>query len=140
LSASILILGGAAFFLTKNFRDRTGVNLAGKPEVQEVTQNQKSLPENFPTDFPLYRQATFKEAWSTGKAESGGISVIWETSDAPPKVAVFYKDELVKKNWKINSSFNNSGSFVISFEKGGTSGFVGISQNGKTIISVTLGW
>ena len=99
------------------------------------------LPDGFPSDFPVYPGAKITSSWTSSGDDSKGISVVLETSDAPTKVADYYKTNIESKGWKTTASFSSEGTTTYSFEKGTTNGFVGIAkgEEGKTNISVTIG-
>ncbi len=105
------------------------------------TPSTDSLPENFPKDFPIYPSSTLKTSWAAQGETKQGISVLWESEESAQVVTAFYKQELARLGFRINSSFESEGSFTISFEKEDVSGFIGIAQGdgAKTQISVTLG-
>ena len=111
-------------------------------EEGEVSFNASGdMPESFPKDFPVYSGATLKSSFTATGADTKGTSVVWETGDSADKVAGFYKGELVKKGWKIVSTFEQEGTTTLTFEKEGVGGFLGIAkgEGGKTAISVTVG-
>jgi hypothetical protein len=115
-----------------------------KPQTggeKEVPQDTKSLPVNFPPDFPIYEDSTLDASWTSRGELREGISVVWVTEDSPREVSDFYKKRLPEFGWTINSSFETQGSYTISFEKETSDGFIGITtgEGGLTQISVTLG-
>jgi len=111
----------------------------GQGEIPSGDTN--TLPANFPKDFPLYPDSSLKTSWTTQGELKEGISVLWESGDAPQVVRDFYKQKLPELGWSVNSSFESEGSYTISFEKEITDGFIGITlgEAGLTQISVTLG-
>lgn len=100
------------------------------------------LPDGYPSDLPIYPGAKLTSSWSTSDDDSKGMSLIWGTNDSIGQVADYYKKELEAKGWKITSSFSQAETSTYSFEKGGTSGFVGVGKGDKqnTNISVTIGF
>jgi len=129
-------------FLTGQ-KNNVGLQASKTQNNKEVVPptNQNSLPANFPNDFPFYPKSSLKTSWTTQGELKEGISVLWESDDAPQKVAAFYKEKLPELGWSVNSSFESEGSYTISFKKETVDGFVGIVQGegGITQISVTLG-
>ena len=98
------------------------------------------LPDDFPKDFPVYKNATLVSKWSSTDEEASGMSVMWETEDSVVKVSEFYKDELVKADWKITSTFSQEESSIFTLEKGETEGHLGITKtDDKVSISITFG-
>lgn len=128
-----------------------GGNLASLPGREKTNPNSKdqdfsisageTLPEGFPSDFPLYPEAKIVSSFTANGGGTSGVSVVWENQDSLEKIIAFYKVELPKGEWKIVSSFDREGSSTISFEKDSTSGFLGIAkgEKGLSIISVTIG-
>jgi hypothetical protein len=99
------------------------------------------LPSEFPTDFPIYSNATIKNSWSAEGNQTQGVSVVWETADSVDTVVGFFDEQLPKGEWKIVNTFKDDNSTTITFEKDKVNGFVGITkgENDKTTISVSLG-
>lgn len=128
-----------------------GGNLASLPGGEKANPNSEdkdfsisadeTLPEGFPSDFPLYPEAKIVSSFTANGGETSGMSVVWESTVAPEKIITFYKAELPKGEWKIVSNFDREGSSTISFEKDKISGFLGIAKGEKelSIISVTIG-
>lgn len=100
-----------------------------------------SLPDQFPSDFPVYPGATIANSWSASGNDTQGVSVVWETDASIKDVSDFYNEKLSTGGWKVSGTFANDSSTTISFEKDTTNGFVGITkgEDGKTAISVSLG-
>jgi len=98
------------------------------------------LPEDFPKDFPVYKNSKLMSSWSSSDQEGSGTSVIWESEDSLEKVADFYKTELAKTGWTVTSTFSQSDeTSVFSFEKGDLDGVLGIAKaEDKINISVTF--
>lgn len=98
------------------------------------------LPEDFPKDFPVYKNATLISKWSSTDKEESGTSVMWETEDSVAKVSDFYKEELVKAGWKIISTFSQEESSIFTIEKEETEGYLAIAKtDNKVNISITFG-
>jgi len=99
------------------------------------------LPESFPKDFPVYPGAKLVSSFSAKGEEGDGVSVVWETGDSLDKVSSFYKKALTENGWKVESTFEQNGSFTSTFKKAETGGFVGATaeEGGKVTISVTIG-
>lgn len=138
----VVTLGTLGGILVKRAVERGKNQLGDKKITYKGNEGEFSfeeggnLPEGFPSDFPLYPGTTLSSSWTAKGQSSNGISLIWETDDSSEKVLEFYKRELEAKGWKITSAF----SATYSFEKGNTSGFVGIAKgsSGRTEISLTL--
>lgn len=100
-----------------------------------------SLPEGFPSDFPVYPGAKVVSSSTVQGEKDSGMSVVWETSDSQATVADYYKKELPAAGYSVVSTFAANDSLTISFKKGETEGFMGVTsgEGGKTTISVTIG-
>lgn len=107
----------------------------------EMAVDVKSLPENFPKDFPLYYQAELADVWTQKGEELDAILAVWETNDSPKKVFDFYLGQLKLFGWESEIILESDGSYTFSFHKGDVEGFVDItfSDLSETIISATFG-
>jgi len=119
-----------------------GENIKIKTEKGDLTINSGgALPSSFPKDFPIYPGAKLTGSFSaSGDEDSTGVSVVWETGDDPAKVGAYYKTQLVASGYTIVTEYMQDDSTTLTFEKGNTSGFMGVGgDEGKTAISVTMG-
>jgi len=100
-----------------------------------------SLPAGFPSDFPVYSGAKVVSSFTAQGEQDSGMSVVWESSDSQASVADFYKKQLPAAGYTVSSTFEATNSLTISFKKGETEGFMGVTsgEGGKTTISVTVG-
>ena len=97
------------------------------------------LPDNFPKDFPVYKNAQLISKWSSESEEDMGLSIMWETDDELKKVAEYYKTELLKNNWETISTYEQEDSFVYTLEKDTKECLLGITEaEDKTNISATF--
>lgn len=97
------------------------------------------LPDNFPADFPIYPGAKIVSSWTNEGDTDIGVSVIWETDDQLNEVKDYYSTNLKSNGWMVSNEASTDGSVVLSFVKGETQGFMGLSREDMTAISVTLG-
>jgi hypothetical protein len=100
------------------------------------------LPENFPSDFPVYPGATV-ESSLTGN-QTGSANGIWVTFTSPDKmekIADFYKTQLKNKGWTQTGTMDVGTVVTYTVEKGNLEGTVAINSENKdkTGILVTLG-
>lgn len=100
-----------------------------------------SLPQDFPTDFPVYPEARLTSAHKTKGSSIDGMSLTWFTNDAEEDVSEFYIKEFGEIGYIIVEQMNEESSTTFSFEKSNITGFVGITkgEESQTIILVTLG-
>ena len=99
-----------------------------------------SLPDNFPSDFPIYPDAELASSWTASGDDTDGLSLIWETGDSVSKVSNYYENELKDAGWTLSFTSETEDSTTYAFEKNDVSGFIGITvEESKTVISLTLG-
>jgi hypothetical protein len=99
-----------------------------------------SLPDNFPSDFPIYPDAKLASSWTASGDDTDGLSLIWETEDSVSKVSNYYEGELEDAGWTLSFTSETEDSTTFAFEKNDASGFIGITvEESKTVISLTLG-
>ena len=98
------------------------------------------LPDNFPSDFPVYPKAELASSWMASGNDTDGLSLIWETEDTVSKVGNYYESELKNAGWTLSFTSETEDSTTFAFEKNGVRGFIGITvEESKTVISLTLG-
>jgi len=113
------------------------------PEGTLTTSSGKSakVPDGFPKDVPIYPGAEVVSA--TSMAQMGMASVQLSTGDGVAKVAAYYKRELAAKGWNEVTAMSQGGAQameMLSCSKGETVATVmAVAEEGKTIISVTIG-
>ncbi|BAQ62207.1 expressed protein [Geminocystis sp. NIES-3708] len=71
-------------------------NLATNPETNN---NSLKLPDDFPSDIPVYSQAKLMSV--------DGKKIIWTSSDPLNLISEYYKQELTNKKWIISPSEDN---------------------------------
>ncbi len=99
-----------------------------------------SLPDKFPSDFPIYPKAKLASSWVADGNETDGLSLIWETEDSIEEVSNYYVSELEDAGWTLSFTSETEESTTLAFEKDGVSGFIGITfEESKVVISLTLG-
>ena len=112
------------------------------PETgQTVNIGSKELPATFPSDFPVYSNATVAGSVSGSQEGYGkGMFVTFTTQDALDSVVAFYTKELPSRGWEATSSFNTNEMKTWAVTKGDLEGSVSITTaDGTTTIMVTLG-
>ncbi len=109
----------------------------------KVNIGTNEVPDSFPKDFPIYPGS--KVTSSLSGSETGTSNGFWltlATSDDQSKVVDFYKAELRKNAWTVESTVtaNDMTSFGVS--KGTIKGSVSIGNNSsdnETQIAIILG-
>lgn len=141
----VLVLGLSGWVIFRKVLDKVSFekqnSLNYKDAATEVSLNKEnSLPNGFPTDFPIYPGAKITTSWKTEEEGAQGYSLVLETSDSLEKVTSFYNSELTKTAWNIENTIKEVNSGAISFNKDGSKGFIGLVENeSKVIISLSLG-
>lgn len=102
-----------------------------------------SVPEDFPKDFPLYKGAKVTSSLSGAQAgKSNGYWLTMATPDAADKVVSFYKTELPKNGWTVESTFAANEMTNYGVSKGTWKGSVSAGRNddeSETQIIIILG-
>lgn len=65
-----------------------------------------SLPDNFPEDVPIYPDTTITFSHVGSGDEESSASTTLETKDSQEKVTSWYKEEIAKNGWTIESTDN----------------------------------
>ena len=72
----------------------------------KVDIGSNTVPDTFPKDFPLYPGAKVASSLSGAQAgKSNGFWLTMTTNDSSDKVVSFYKTELTKNGWTVDSTF-----------------------------------
>ena len=104
----------------------------------EVGENLK-MPDNFPRDVPVYKNAKVI-ATNTNKADKTELIIVTlETDDSLKDVGEFYEKELAKNGFDIENRFDTDKSIALSTKKGDMSVVVAITRNNdKTILGINV--
>ena len=137
-------VGGETFSrLTKGFVDgvEKGDEITITAEEGKFTfEEEGSLPDSFPSDFPVYPDAKLASSWVADGDRTDGLSLIWETEDSVSTVSNYFERELKKSDWVISFTSETEDSTTFAFEKNESRGFIGITvEDSKVVISLTLG-
>ena len=105
------------------------------------------LPEGFPTDFPIYGNATVIAASRISAAQGNIFAIGMETTDAAAAVRSFYEARLAEAPWEVSNvvEIAEENTVIVEFarrEGGGQAGTLAIQEeqtNGRrTLITVSL--
>ena len=99
----------------------------------EITAGVNELPDNFPSEFPVYDDATISYTSTSGE----DMYVYWTSSDDVDKVIDFYQSELEDKDWAITNTTTSTDLASYTIEGNGYSGSVTI-QTDTTDETLTL--
>jgi len=103
-------------------------------------------PEGFPTDFPIYENATITAASRIGAAQGDVYAIGLETTDAADAVRGFYEERLAEAPWEVSNvvEIPEQSTVIVEFgrREGGEAGTLAIYEeqtNGhKTVITISL--
>lgn len=140
--AKDLVVGNIFSRLTGRVVDveKNGEKVTVTLDEGEHSFEEGSLPDNFPSDIPIYPDAKLASSWVASGDGTDGLSLIWETDDSVSKVSNYYENELENAGWTLSFTSETEGSTTYAFEKNDMSGFIGITvEESKTVISLTLG-
>lgn len=130
-----LLFLGAAFAAACGGDSKT-VKIPGGGEVS--TSNK--LPNDFPSDFPVYPGAKVVGSIKGDQKGLQGFFVTWETGDQVDKVTAFYKKEFEKGPWKSESTLESGDTVILGAKKVGKTAALTIGRaDNKTTIAVFLG-
>lgn len=109
----------------------------------EVRIGTNEVPDSFPKDFPLYKNAKVTSSLAGSQAgNSNGFWLTLSTPDTKDAVLAFYKTELAKNGWSIDSTFTANDMTTQSVKKGTMKGTVAVgksSSDEETQIAIILG-
>lgn len=109
----------------------------------KVDIGSNSVPDTFPKDFPLYPGAKVTSSLSGAQAgKSNGFWLTMTTQDSSEKVIDFYKTELEKNGWSVDSVFNANGMNTQGISKETWKGSLSMgrsSSDSETQIVIILG-
>jgi hypothetical protein len=108
----------------------------------EIKSNieQGELPEDFPQDFPIYKNAILRNNWATRSDNSLGISLVYVSPDKPEEIYISIFRELMDFGYNPQIVNDKNDTYTLSVGKDNLNGFIGIARdNDDTIISITVG-
>jgi len=108
---------------------------AAKPAAKSSADRSIALPDEFPRDVPIIKNATLKGTVAQGErmiVQLYTISSIKEAMD-------YYNAELKKEGWTVENAPSSGDMFLISAKKGRTLCDVTIARDGKgTLIRLAI--
>lgn len=103
-----------------------------------TTIGSQKLPSDFPSDIPVYTDATVLGSVTGTSQDAGGVFVSLNTSDSLTDVKAFYESELPKNGW-TNEDTTTLGTIVnIASEKGDKRLSVTITPYENNQVHITL--
>lgn len=107
----------------------------------EATWGDTKLPDNWPSDAPVYAGAKVMYSGSNNLTNGqAGSMVMMQTTDSADTVAAYYKKELASQGWKIEGNFSGGGTTSIMASKDKRALVVSVAAaDGQTTVSITVG-
>ena len=84
-------------------------------QVAGVEPAPKEMPPDFPTDVPVYKDASLSEVQDLANSAH---NVIFKTADPIPEVYRFYQDQMQRNGWQVTQQLQRDTHAFISFKKG----------------------
>ncbi len=146
LIAVVLVIGGAAkYWVGRSVSDEDGISVGESQEDVTVKTDEgtwstsNKLPEDFPSDAPVYPDATVQGSLAAEPAgeASGGHYVGLQTSASSADVVAWYKREIAAKGWAIKGTISSGESVILSATKDTRALSVTIASDGG-VTSVSL--
>lgn len=143
LAIVLSIILGLKYLSVKFKKEDTQMVDTTEEMVEENISNvnlEGELPGDFPSQFPIFKEAEIDESWEAKTEDAYAMSVVWRVEANPEEVFNFYEEELTLAGYKISVLSSESDSYTVSFSNSYETGFIGIVEDGKDIlISATIG-
>lgn len=94
------------------------------PTLQEV-----ALPENFPTDLPVYKGA---KPFAVQNLAGNARNVLFQVDAQAPEVFNFYQDQMRGQGWQESQQYQTKEQAFLSFKKGKMITNMTISKDPRT--------
>lgn len=117
------------------------VDITGDGTIKVTTdkgtfETGNSVPADWPKDVAVYRGASVQYSASS---TDEGAALILDTEDSVADVVAYYKAEMAKSDWKIESTMEGGGTMILMGTKDDRSFSVAISSGSQGHTSITLG-
>ena len=119
-----------------------GKTMNVKTEDGTAEWGANKLPDNWPTDAPVYPGATVQFSAAANPTDGkAGATVMLQTPDSGPTAYEYYKKELVSQGWKVEGNYQAGNTAMINATKEKKVIVVTVSTSGNdqpTAISVSV--
>jgi len=152
--AVLILLGGVGYFLQQKSAEKTAEKViedatGGKVDISEggnkvtietdegkLTVGQNQIPDNFPSDVPVYTGAEV----ITSSESGDNFTLALKSTDTVSKVSDYYNGEVKSNGWTIANSSNIAGSTSITATKDGRQLNIVITKDteGQTAIAIVI--
>ncbi len=112
--------------------DRDGDTVTVKTQDGTITGG-NTMPENFPSDVPVYPGADVQGSYSIDGANGKGHTVGLQTNDSLADVTAWYRREVAAKGWTVVGDATYNGSLVLSATKDSRGLNVSVSEEDGTV-------
>ena len=99
------------------------------PPVPVPTQGEVSLPNDFPSDVPVFKDA---KAFAVQKLAGNAQSVLFHADAESKEIYQYYRDEMRTKGWNVEQEYQNANQSFLSFRKGKVLTNMTISKDPRT--------
>ena len=91
------------------------MNVTGENGAKFAMGDNIKLPDNFPSDVPVYGSVSIKS--TSVDPSKGSAFVIMTKKDKPEDITAWYKDQAKSKGWTQKSYMEmTEGNYIVSFE------------------------
>ena len=91
-----------SFEADPKLKDNSAI-LGGSPQGNSSSRTAARLPEDFPSEIPLYPEATLENVEPLTVPNAQGEQTSWSSTDPIDAIQSFYKKEFESNNWQITS-------------------------------------
>ncbi|MEO5927261.1 MAG: hypothetical protein ABIO72_01020 [Patescibacteria group bacterium] len=92
-----------------------GMQVTGEDGANFAMGENLKLPDNFPSDIPVYGSVSIKS--SSIDTKKGSVFLIMSSKDKAEDIVAWYKEQAKAKGWTQKSSLEMSeGNYIVSFE------------------------
>ena len=110
-----------------------------KSEGQAEVGEDVDLPDDFPKDVPIYKNARITAAINNKSDQAEMTAVTLESKHSFKQVGQYYEKQLKASGYEIEGVYSTSKSMTINTKKGNTSVVVASTdQDGKTIAGLNI--
>ena len=102
-----------------------GEKITVETEEGSFTVGKQELPENFPTDMPIYPGSTILSTSSN----ADNTVVIFSTDDSVETVTDYYKKELASDDWEVETTASMANATLLGINKGELNGGIVINES-----------
>lgn len=107
------------------------------PTPPPATPEQAVLPDDFPSDVPVYEGA---DVAAVQKLANGASNIVFTVDHAEiPQVFDFYKNDMRGSGWNVEQEYQGKEQSFLSFKKGNTITNVSVTtdpKSGRKVIAV----